>query len=101
MKDFSKLIDAHKFVLRRYKAIILHNGFNDEVFLVNFCDTAQTLSNPDKLSRWVGYIQGILIERKLIDTDIERDFTREIYKPIYDELGFCSNTVTVGNITNE
>ncbi len=95
MSDYSKLIDAHKIMMNRYRNFIIWSKFTDEQFLLNFCDTAQTLTNPDKLSRWVGYIQGVLIERKVIDTDTERNFSREIYKPIYDELGFDSTTIDV------
>jgi hypothetical protein len=103
MSDYSKLIDAHKIMMNRYRNFIIWSKFTDEKFLLNFCDTAQTLTNPDKLSRWVGYIQGVLIERKVIDTDTEREYSRTIYKPIYDELGFNSTTVDVGKndeITN-
>ncbi len=90
-----ELLNAHRFMMRRYKSIIENKNLDDKEFLVNFCNTAQTLTNPDKLSRWLGYIQGILIERKIIDTDFERDVSREIYKPIYERLGYDSSTVDV------
>ena len=79
----------------RYKSIIEGRNFKDEEFLLNFCNSALTLTNPDKLSRWVGYIQGVLIERKIIDTEFERDVSREIYKPIYERLGYDTTTVDV------
>lgn len=90
-----ELLKAHKFMMDRYRSIIVAHDLEDKDFLVNFCDTAQMLTNPDKLSRWVGYIQGVLIERKLIDTTFERDVSREIYKPIYERLGYDSSTIDV------
>jgi hypothetical protein len=90
-----KLIDAHKFMMRRYRDIIEGRNFKDEEFLLNFCNSALTISNPDKLSRWVGYIQGVLIERNILDTDFERDVSREIYRPIYEELGYDTTTINV------
>jgi len=35
-----------------------------------------------KLNRWLGYIQGVLIERNITSVDIERDFTRPYFRPI-------------------
>jgi len=37
----------------------------------------------DKLSRWLGYIQGVLIERKLTTVQIERDFSRPLFHKAY------------------
>jgi hypothetical protein len=90
-----ELIRAHYFMIRRYRSIIEGKNFKDEEFLLNFCDSALTLTNPDKLSRWVGYIQGVLIERGILDTKFERDVSREIYKPIYERLGYDTTTVEV------
>lgn len=92
-----ELISAHKHMMCRYKSIIqaYDPALLDQDYLVNFCNAAQMLTNPDKLSRWVGFIQGTLIERTIIDTDVERNYSREIYKPIYNKLGYDSSTVDV------
>lgn len=91
-----KLVNAHRFLIRsRYRHIIEGKGFHDEQFLLNFCDEAQNINNPDKLSRWVGFLQGVLIERGVLDVKFERELTREIYKPIYEELGYDTTTVEV------
>lgn len=37
----------------------------------------------DKLSRWLGFIQGILIERKATTIDAERDFSRGYFHEAY------------------
>ncbi len=39
-----------------------------------------------KLNRWLGYIQGILIERGLTTVKAERDWTRLIFTPLDKEL---------------
>ena len=90
-----ELINAHKSMMRRYRSIIINYNLEDKEYLIKFCDAAQTLRNPDKLSRWVGYIQGILIDRTIIDTNFERDISRELYKPIYEKLGYDTTSVNV------
>lgn len=35
-----------------------------------------------KLSRWLGYVQGVLIERDATSTQIERDWTRPLFRPL-------------------
>ena len=35
-----------------------------------------------KLNRWLGYIQGVLIERGITDVTTERDWTRPLFRPI-------------------
>ena len=90
-----ELLKAHYFMMRRYRSIIQTRELKDSEFLLNFCDTALTITNPDKLSRWVGYMQGVLIERKILDTDFERNVSREIYKPIYEKLGYDTTTKEV------
>jgi hypothetical protein len=34
-----------------------------------------------KLCRWLGYIQGVLIERGFTTVDAERDWTRPLFRP--------------------
>lgn len=36
----------------------------------------------DKRYRWLGFVQGVLAVKRLIDVDVERDFTR----PLFHEL---------------
>lgn len=41
----------------------------------------------DKLSRWLGYIQGVLIERGLTTVQEERDFSRPLFHRAYEQEG--------------
>ena len=81
-------------MIERYKDILESSSELDQkAFLLSFCEEAMKLENSDKLSRWVGFIQGILYTHNLIEIDIERDFSRNIYKPIYAELNMPHSTV--------
>lgn len=35
-----------------------------------------------KLNRWLGYIQGVLIERQVTSVQAERDYTRPFFRPL-------------------
>lgn len=39
-----------------------------------------------KLNRWLGYIQGVLIERGLTSVEEERNWTRGIFQPLDEEF---------------
>ncbi|MCE6958083.1 hypothetical protein LAZ40_03305 [Cereibacter sphaeroides] len=41
----------------------------------------------DKISRWLGFVQGCLAMRGLIDVDVERDFSRPLFHGAYAALG--------------
>ncbi len=36
----------------------------------------------EKLLRWLGYIQGVLIERSMTSVEIERNWTRPLFRPL-------------------
>jgi hypothetical protein len=35
-----------------------------------------------KLDRWLGYVQGVLIERGVTTVQEERDWTRKLFRPL-------------------
>ena len=41
----------------------------------------------DKTNRWIGFIQGVLWSKGLIDIDEERDFTRPLFHKYYKQTG--------------
>lgn len=52
-------------------------------FLVLFCDKVPDPEFPLlKLNRWLGYIQGQLIAAKITTVEIERDWTRPLFRPL-------------------
>lgn len=36
----------------------------------------------NKLNRWLGYVQGVLIERGITTVQAERDWTRPLFRPL-------------------
>lgn len=41
----------------------------------------------DKTQRWLGFVQGVLAARGLLDVDAERDRTRPIFHAYYRKIG--------------
>ena len=56
--------------------------------LVRLCDEAITNAHAypfDKLSRWMGFVQGVLAAQSIIDVDEERDFSRPFLHALHSE----------------
>lgn len=45
-------------------------------------DNARNRAPLYKMNRWLGYIQGVLCERKLTDVQTERDWSRPYLRPL-------------------
>ena len=53
------------------------------------CDTAMSnvaIWPVDKTSRWVGYIQGVMVVRGVLDVAEERDRTRPLFHKAYSQM---------------
>lgn len=65
----------------RYKIL----GRNDpklSEFITEFTKGCEDKLPLMKLNRWLGYIQGVLIERKLTTVETERNWTRPLFRPL-------------------
>jgi hypothetical protein len=51
-------------------------------FVEEFTDGSRTRLPLLKLNRWLGYIQGCLIERIYTTVEEERDWTRPLFRPL-------------------
>lgn len=40
----------------------------------------------DKLNRWLGFLQGVLASRGIIEVDIEREITRPLFHSLHTEV---------------
>jgi hypothetical protein len=40
----------------------------------------------DKMCRWLGFVQGILAVKGIIDVDAEREYTRPLFHSLYDSV---------------
>ncbi len=63
--------------VQRYRII----GKN-ESDLLTFLDEFDYAVPIVKISRWLGYVQGVLIERGLTTVEAERDWTRPLFRPL-------------------
>lgn len=70
----------------------------------NYACRERTVPVP-KLCRWLGYIQGVLIEHDLTTVNVERDWTRPLFRPLDYPTEPCESGVhfpgrepTVGEI---
>ena len=41
----------------------------------------------DKICRWIGFVQGVLASKEIIDVDAERDRTRPFFHEAYEQMG--------------
>lgn len=76
--------DATKECFQRYLDFKLDEGTLE--LCKKAIQEAQTLP-IDKLSRWLGYVQGIAIERGLSTVQRERDYTRPLFHKAYKNEG--------------
>lgn len=51
-------------------------------FIMLFMDECIADKPVPKLCRWLGYIQGVLIERGITTVQEERDWTRPLFRPL-------------------
>lgn len=85
-----KYYDALALCLVRYHEMITsdpmateYDNHRDLLSFIREFDEAITNRLPlIKLNRWLGYIQGVMIERGLTTVETERDWTRPLFRPI-------------------
>jgi hypothetical protein len=72
--------------VQRYKVMLAESGMPYGDPLYNFllelergCHDGLPLM---KLNRWLGYIQGVMIERGITTVTAERDWTRPLFRPL-------------------
>lgn len=87
MSDTRKLKHANDLLFARYASFIRREGIDEadprKTSMQNLawmCRTA--IHEPmsiDKASRWLGFVQGVLAARNIIDVDDERDYSRRLF----------------------
>jgi hypothetical protein len=85
------LLHAHRILFERYLALTQDDDAetSDSTSIANLrwmCEVSiENLETYpiDKLSRWLGYVQGCLTSRGLIDVQTERDFSRPLFHAAY------------------
>lgn len=76
-----RYLQTIKGVVQRYQTI----GTRDaelERFMAEIVAGCQSGLPSSKLNRWLGYVQGVLIERGFLTVAEERDATRPVFRPL-------------------
>lgn len=61
-------------------------GFDNLEFLLTRILEDEALPE-DKINRWIGFVQGVMAARGVLDVDFERTRTRSIFHDYYRSIG--------------
>lgn len=78
-------------LVKRYIEI-LNNEPKSEINtrLIKMCETIldnEVSMYDDKVSRWLGFIQGVMFSQYLISIEDERNISRSLFYKAYEEMG--------------
>ena len=88
---YGPLKDAYDEIFRRYNGLAQNNADipSDQQYKIQsmgiYCISHHEMP-IDKISRWLGFIQGILYAHNLLDINEERDITRPLIHAAYKEM---------------
>ena len=91
--------DIVKALVTRYGPMLDHSLASDRLrdMMIVLLENADDWP-VDKTNRWLGFIQGVMWTRDLIDIDEERNFTRPLFHAYYEAQGIEKPTsVDVAN----
>jgi len=95
------LVQQNRKLLKEYKDLLIREMYRrdcneeDLSICVSMCAASETIENGDKLSRWVGFVQGILYVEGVLSIEDMRNSTRESYCNIYSRFGLPIESVNV------
>ena len=79
-------------------------GDTSREYLISFMIHALNQINnlpEDKLNRWLGYIQGVLISYNVTTSEIERNYSRPLFHTVYKSRNIdIPETVNIGEIND-
>lgn len=64
------------------KCGLRYRQMSDDPFIDEFLNKVREKFPLMKLNRWLGYIQGTLIAQGKTTVEIERDWTRPLFRPL-------------------
>lgn len=83
--NLDTITDVNRMLFLRYLDIGQRNSRHH---VIKMCETALSVEmTEDKQSRWVGFIQGLLVGEYLLYVDEEREFTRPYFHNVYNKMG--------------
>jgi len=81
--------EANIVLADRYLKAIKDQDFKEKLLVEALCE--YIIERPDlyldKSNRWIGFVQGILFARDIIQIDEEREYSRGLFHAAYEEAG--------------
>lgn len=93
MDDINPINKASQVLFKKYNTIVQNAGdkLPKNTSLRLTLMGIYAISHPemliDKMSRWLGFVQGVLYAHGLIDLEDEREESRALFHMTYGELG--------------
>jgi hypothetical protein len=95
IKSTQDIFRTYQTLLEDEKTVLKYPEYTKE-YLLNFCKKAlEEKMTVDKLSRWLGFIQGVLIMNAILEQEQERNRTRVIFQEIYKKYNINQEKVDV------
>jgi hypothetical protein len=95
IKSTQDIFRTYQTLLEDEKTVLKYPEYTKE-YLLNFCMKAlEEKMTVDKLSRWLGFIQGVLIMNAILEQEQERNRTRVIFQEIYKKYNINQEKVDV------
>jgi hypothetical protein len=93
VKSTQDIFRIYQTLLEDEKTVLKYPEYTKE-YLLNFCKKAlEEKMTVDKLSRWLGFIQGVLIMNGVLEQEQERTRTRGIFQEIYKKYNIKQEKV--------
>jgi hypothetical protein len=94
IKSTQDIFRTYQTLLEDEKTGLKYPEYTKE-YLLNFCKKAleEKKMTVDKLSRWLGFIQGVLIMNGVLEQEQERTRTRAIFQEIYKKYNIIQEKV--------
>jgi len=84
-------------LVKRYVEILKDEPESEiNVRLIKMCETIldrKVSMYDDKISRWLGFIQGVMFSQYLISIEDERNISRALFYKAYEEMGLSKPQV--------
>ena len=87
LEKLQKLFSTEKDYLKQKRLLQLISMCQTVINHTSQYDNGENTMSEDKLSRWLGYVQGIMTVYGWITVEEERENTRPLFHKAYEDLG--------------
>lgn len=104
MDSLESLKEVYKSLAIRYVDVIMLNDWSTDIQecskphllkMLRLIIDGDSFTNADKLTRLMGYIQGVLTALGLIKVSVERLYSRSLFTEVYDKHGIKQKTIDI------